>query len=207
MASRRRNAGEWDASLRSVFEAPCARAGQVNDVYTYDEIPEGLRTQVISGEILYVTSGPSGTTQKIQSTYQQIAKILRREYRVFTLTETNRDPDEDRHAFDELKLWFLTEGNTDRVLDAIELTARKIERVCSRHDYISPRRNNEELCKDAIAELNISFKENGVGYQYSDGSIIRVDSQLIHTESVIPALTVLRDPAFERRRAVLDSAS
>ncbi|QDF38776.1 hypothetical protein FJN17_15075 [Bradyrhizobium symbiodeficiens] len=86
--------------------------GQVNDVYTYDEIPEGLRTQVVHiwGDTIgipYVTSGPSGTTQKIQSTYQQIAKILRREYRVFTLTETNRDPDEDRHAFDELKLGFL----------------------------------------------------------------------------------------------------
>lgn len=176
--------------------------GQATDVFTYDEIPEGLRTQIIHiwGDAIgipFVTPGPDGTGQKIRSIYQQIVKILRREYRVFNLLQTKRDPNDEQYAFDELKQWFLSESNTDRVLDAVEITARTIERICSRNDYIPRRRNSAEICKDAITELNIRFKESGVGYQYADGSIIRIDSQLIHTEAVIPALTVLRDPAFK----------
>lgn len=177
-------------------------SGQTTDVFTYNEIPEGLRIQIVHiwGDAIgvpYVTPGPDGTGQKIRSIYMQIVKILRREYRVFNLLQTKRDPNDEQYAFDELKQWFLRESNTDRVLDAIEITARTIERVCSSHGYISPRRNNAEICKDALVELNVRFKESGVGYQYEDGNIIRVDSQLIHTEAVIPALTVLRDPAFK----------
>jgi hypothetical protein len=49
---------------------------------------------------------------------------------------------------------------------------------------------------DAIAELNHRFLENGVGYQFSFGRIIRLDSTYQHSAIVLPALTLLSNPKF-----------
>ena len=50
---------------------------------------------------------------------------------------------------------------------------------------------------DAIAELNYRFREHGVGYQYESGQIIKVDSQLVHSEVVKPTLNFLSDPIYK----------
>ena len=44
------------------------------------------------------------------------------------------------------------------------------------------------------------FQRAGVGYRYERGKIIRVDSELIHSESVKPALGYLSEPGFEGPR-------
>jgi hypothetical protein len=49
---------------------------------------------------------------------------------------------------------------------------------------------------DAIAEANARFKEAGVGYQYVSGDVIRVDSEFIHKEVILPVLALLHDPTF-----------
>ncbi len=59
---------------------------------------------------------------------------------------------------------------------------------------------------DGIAELNHRFREHGVGYQYESGAMIRVDSQLIHSEVVRPALSILADPMYEGANAEFLSA-
>ena len=152
--------------------------GNVPDVYEYDKIPEALKVQIIhiwsdAIGIPYVTTHRDSSISNIRSTYHAIAQVLRREYGLFKLVP-NSDPDEKAHSQDELKNWFLRETNADRILDAVELSARFIERACSRTDYI-PTRQNKEICKQAIEELNKRFQENGVGYQYMDGIIVRVD--------------------------------
>jgi hypothetical protein len=184
--------------------------GNVNDVYQYDQIPPGLRTQIIHiwGDavgIPYVTQGSSGTAQTIHRCYHRVLQILRREYRVFALAK-NHDPNDPDRSYEELKHWFMFEENTDRVLDAVEITARVIERLCSRNDYIASRRDSAEICKNAIEELNIRFKESGVGYQFTDGKIIRVDSQFVHAEAVIPTLAVLRASEFSNAQEEFLSA-
>jgi len=42
-----------------------------------------------------------------------------------------------------------------------------------------------------VTELNARFREYGIGYQYENGEIVRVESQFIHTEVVKPALALL----------------
>jgi hypothetical protein len=184
--------------------------GNVGDVYRYDLTPPGLRIQIIHiwGDAIgipYVTEGPEGTARAIFGCYHRIVQALRREYRVFALAK-NADPNDTDRSYDELKTWFMSEEDTDRVLDAVEISSRIIERLCSRAEYITFRRGNAEICKRAIEELNTRFKENGVGYQYSDGRIIRLDSQLIHTAAVVPALTVLRAPEFKNAQEEFLSA-
>ena len=60
--------------------------------------------------------------------------------------------------------------------------------------------------EEAIDELNQRFREHGVGYQYESGQMIRVDSQLIHSEAVQPALRMLADPMYEGANAEFLSA-
>jgi hypothetical protein len=171
--------------------------GQGPDVFTYDGLLSELRTQIVHiwGEAIgtpYYDGHDS--TEKIQETYQEIVQILRREYGVFKLANA-RDPDDARDAYGDLNAWFLSEKNDERVLDAIELTFRIINKYCGDSNYIYGRKNRK-IADDAIKELNIRFKEHGIGYQFDANQIVRVDSQLIHTEAVIPALTLLRGKMY-----------
>src|SRR5439155_25744042 len=45
----------------------------------------------------------------------------------------------------------------------------------------------------AVDQPNDRFREDGVGYEYSSGEIIRIDSKYIHAEAVKPALRLLQD--------------
>lgn len=49
---------------------------------------------------------------------------------------------------------------------------------------------------EALATINQRFRENGVGYQYVRGCIVRMDSQYIHESVVAPAMGLLRDSKF-----------
>ena len=61
-------------------------------------------------------------------------------------------------------------------------------------------RGIRETADEAIKELNVRFKLAGVGYQFEDGYILRIDSELIHTEIVKPALQYLNEEGFEGPR-------
>lgn len=53
-----------------------------------------------------------------------------------------------------------------------------------------------ETLPSAVEELNERFAEHAVGYRYSDGKIIRIDSGFIHAEIVKPALQVLGEKMY-----------
>ena len=52
------------------------------------------------------------------------------------------------------------------------------------------------MSHDAVEELNERFKEHGVGYQFTNGQIVRIDSEFIHAEIVKPALNTLSQQHF-----------
>jgi Domain of unknown function (DUF7014)/AbiJ N-terminal domain 4 len=172
--------------------------GQLADVFTYDSIPNALRTQVVHmwDDAIGVPyrSGSDGNTETIQKTYLHLAQILRREFGVFKLSNSH-EPDDKREARDDFVSWFLKERDNGRVLDAIELTFQIIEGYCGRDNYLYNRKNRK-IADGVVEELNIRFREHGVGYQFTEGKLLRVDSQLVHTEAVIPALVVLRGKHF-----------
>jgi hypothetical protein len=171
--------------------------GQLPDVFTYDSIPSALRTQVVHmwNEAIGVPRRDfAHDPGKIRDTYQQIVRILRREYGVFKLSNA-RNPEDSSEAKGDLVNWFLGEQDNERVLDGIELTFRIIDVYCGHDKYLS-HRSNREIADSVVEELNTRFKEHGVGYQFTDGKLVRVDSQLVHTEAVIPALAVLRGEHF-----------
>lgn len=142
--------------------------GEMPDVYDYDDLPKPLRVQIV--HIWRDTLGDDYSER-----YKFIVDTLFREYGVFALAETDSIM---RNYKKEFFTFFLQANNVENALDAVELSFQVIDEYSSNSD-------------DAIEELNERFKEHGVGYQFTNGRIVRVDSEFIHAEIVKPALKLL----------------
>jgi hypothetical protein len=89
----------------------------------------------------------------------------------------------------------LQEPDTDKILDVIELSFKYIDVVTRKHEY-RYRNDASTIADDAIEELNVRFREHGIGFEYSDCQLMRVDSRVVHKEVVRPALVLLNDKQF-----------
>ncbi len=105
----------------------------------------------------------------------------------------------------DLLNFLLQEKNVERVLDVIEMSFFRID--CFTRDYVYL---NDSFASDhadrAIEELNARFKEHGVGYRYTDGQIVRIDSEFVHSEVVLPALRILNRKQYAGARQEFLSA-
>ena len=168
----------------SVFEIFSKRQkrerGEVPDVYQYEIIPQPLRVQIV--HILRDALEEESYTLN----YKYLHDALCREYGVFSLGESYSD-------YEAVFNFFLRTTEIEKAIDVIEVSLG--------HPEIRP-----SNIHDAIDELNYRFREHGVGYQYESGKIIRVDSQLIHSEVVQPAMSMLSDPMYEGANAEFLSA-
>lgn len=70
-------------------------------------------------------------------------------------------------------------------------------------DYPRGARHHSRVCKvppaDGLRELNERFLRAGVGYQFENEQIIRMDSQYVHAEVVKDALRLLVSRVSRRR--------
>jgi len=170
--------------------------GEVPDVYTYDEIPDPLRVQIV--HIWHETIGGAKDASmdriQVRNAYDLIVEILRHEYGLRKLPGI-RNESVYWNPMEELEDFFTTESDPERVLSVIELSIRVIDKETRRSSYVG-RYNASELADKAIDELNYRFKEYGLGYQFINGKIIRIDSELIHTDIVNQALVLLHSKDF-----------
>lgn len=159
-------------------------SGSAPDVFCYDEIPEKLRVQVI--HILNdAYPRDSYGEEPRENSFRSIHDALCREYGCFELARYGG-------YFQKVTDFLLETTETEQALDVIELTFRVI------NTHIRRMRNVDVKLKPdaAIEELNVRFRENAVGYAFESNSIIRVDSQFIHSEAIKPALKLLAGKQF-----------
>ncbi|MEI8393957.1 MAG: hypothetical protein WCF85_04420 [Rhodospirillaceae bacterium] len=166
--------------------------GEVPDVFQYDELPQPLRVQII--HILKDTLGYDNLrySDNISKAYQNIFDVLIKEYGLFYLVKIHHNGYRPKN---DVLDFLIVETNIERVLDAIEVSFRCVDTVTRNYSYCGLS-NASKIATAAIDELNARFREHGVGYSFSDGEIIRIDSQLIHAEVVKPALGLLREKEF-----------
>lgn len=180
----------------AVFETYSKRqkriAGDVIDVYSYDVISPKLRTQII--HIIHDVIGNNENHSLVQNMYADIVGTLRREYGVFKLPPTTSDYTSSQK---ELISFFIIQADTNECLDLIEIVFLVADLVIRDEDHIHGYMGGARKADEAIKELNDRFKENGVGFQYVDKHIVRVDSELIHVEAVKPALTLLNTKEYK----------
>jgi hypothetical protein len=168
------------------------------DVFLYDELPHSLRVQVVHIMREAITL-PQGYERETYSTYEALCDVLHREYGVFSLQPEPYGRSDDPK--EEIEKFFLTTPDVERALDVIELVFRYVMNA-PRGMYSQPAIE----AHTAIDELNTRFREHAVGYQFEEGEIIRVDSQLLNAQAVKPALALLRERAYEGANAEFLSA-
>ncbi|QPH37907.1 STM4504/CBY_0614 family protein [Pedobacter endophyticus] len=172
--------------------------GEVSEVFTYDNLPSALRVQVslIIDDAFGVDIGRYGNDNKPEKGFAMIHEIICREYGVFELGIN--DTGYARSGRAQLKNQLLYSPETDKVLDVIEFCFKYITNIIGKGLYRYKETTDIKLTPDdAVDELNIRFKEHGVGYQFESGEIIRVDSTYVHSEITKPVLTLLWNERFK----------
>lgn len=168
--------------------------GDVPDVYVYDQLPQPLRVQIVHIWTDTLGKGEQYWDGQVKQSYEFIVNTLCREYGLFKLPGAKDYGDRD--FITELANFFLQSDDIEKALDGIELSFRVIDRFTRNWEYL--RRNNaNELADQAILELNNRFKEHGIGFQFVEGEIVRVDSELVHVEAVKPALRLLNEKNYQ----------
>ena len=96
---------------------------------------------------------------------------------------------------------YLLEASVDDALDIIEASFIYIDKIARKFNiHGRAKREITVTADEAIKELNERFRRAGIGYRFEDGKIIRIDSELIHSEVVKPALRYLQQRGFEGPR-------
>ena len=95
---------------------------------------------------------------------------------------------------------YMLEAQVDEFLDSTELICKFIERFTHQPSY-SGNGDAASSATSAVEEVNYRFLRGGIGYRYSDGEIIKADSELLHSETVVPALEILRLPGYAGAQA------
>lgn len=163
--------------------------GDVSDVYQYTDLPHNFRVQVVQ-IIREILGEDYGQGSKSGNIYAAINSTLCREYGVFTLKERARS------NFEAVYDFFLGTSEYEKCLDIIELTFKHILYTVAEEPWSFGL--DDEEPQQAIDELNVRFRESGIGYQLEADELVRVDSQFLHSEAVKPTLQILGvNPSYE----------
>lgn len=166
--------------------------GEIPEIFTYDQIPNDLRVKIVHiikdvvGEDIY------GDNQRINKVYEFIQKTLCREYGLFNLGAGYNVSNEQ-----QVLNFLLSTDDNEKVLDVIELTFRYADKIIRDDREHSHYANPKLSPDDSINELNDRFKEEGIGYSFESGEIIRVDSTYIHSEITKPTISLLWNRKFQ----------
>ncbi|MDO6389093.1 hypothetical protein Q4E40_03070 [Pontibacter sp. BT731] len=161
------------------------------DVYSYDSLPNKLKIQVIriwrkmhSQEFEYYYG------DELAGSWWAIHEILCDEYGTHKLMSNFYGSSKQAEIES-----FLQDISTsiEQCLDVIELVFNSIAAIDHKLIYGQHR----YLPDEAIDDLNTRFLENGVGYEFRDGEIIRIDNTLLHREIIIPTLHFLSASEFK----------
>lgn len=168
------------------------------DVYQYDNLPPEFRVQIIHiwndaigfQRKKHVQLGSYYVGTPAEELWRAIHDALSREKGVFDLGNRN-----DHDYCSRCRSHLLT-ADLDDSLNIIELSFRAIDRIIREDASYKTEVETKLQPDDAIEELNARFREHGIGYQYEQGELIRIDSHYVHAEAVVPALSLLQDAAF-----------
>ena len=166
--------------------------GTTPDVFVYDKLPEALRVQIIY--IWRQATGRSYSGSTGDKLWTAIHDTVAEEHGEFTLGR-------GASLQERCENYLLGANSIEYALDLIEVSFVYIDSIIGRFDTHSRRKAGISIAPSAaIEKLNERFRRADVGYQFEGRRIIRVDSELIHSEIVKPALGYLSKSGFDGPR-------
>ena len=196
--------GRWRRSegIRVIYELfshrrKRAEQSGMTDVFQYTSVPGKLRVQV--QQILHDAIGPqyevpayavSMPAQNAEA-WNTIHDTLCRELGCHRLI--------DKHyniAMDGV-LNYLGTADSEGFVDGLEVCCRIIELAIGKwNEYARVQLGIKQDPSEALTEINYRMRQSGFGFSYTDGQIVRVDSEYSHEEVVKPALRLLNTNDF-----------
>jgi hypothetical protein len=174
--------------------------GEMTDVFIYDEIPQKLKVQIV--HLVTRSIGeweesryPHGTSNSvINDIYENMHEILLDEFGFLEFPRTNTG-----NLKSAITSYFLNTSIFENQIDIIELFFMEINEAVRNGPYYANSNLAYLTPDDAIEQLNIRFKENGVGYQFEADAnmLIRMDTTYVHANITKPTLLLLSNPLFE----------
>jgi len=162
------------------------------DVFLYEGLSEKLKIQI---EYIWKNFFQNVDEDLARDIWDAIHKILCEEHGKKTLFKGLYGSDHEdivkvEHYFEETE-------TIDENLDVIELVFRLIENTPKFHESNGLNFDSNYQPDQAIKDLNARFLENGIGFEYQAGKIIRVDNKLLHKEVIIETLQFLTSEIFK----------
>lgn len=178
----------------SIYETYSKRQARLSgdqvDIYQYKHLPDKLKNQMIHIWNDVIGNYKDVYDETVSAYYGHIHKTLCIEMGKFELPHN----DYNTRGKPSLEVigFFSGSRKLNENLDVVELIFKII--------------NTEGFFKKGVAEkstneLNIRFKESAVGYQFLNNEIIRIDSEIIHSEAVVPALRLLNQKDYKGAEA------
>jgi len=166
---------------------------KTNDVYEYELVPKRLRIQLMHIFDEYITDLDFSV-----HFWSAVVRSIKKEFGVFDLP--GRGP---RTSV----MTFLLEEDDPETIDTIDLIFHLINKSIISLNKSNPNGfNNYSKDQDraiahelnrCIKEANYRFKQNNFGYEIIDGQLIKIENQMIHRETIKPAIQLLFDEGFE----------
>ncbi|WP_419210741.1 STM4504/CBY_0614 family protein [Providencia manganoxydans] len=164
--------------------------GEISDVYQYDELPNKLKIQIIHlikksfGNCHSYLELKSGAYRAsiIDNLYKDVLNTLCEEWGELHLIQENRSL--DRSYATDICDRLLYENNIEKCLDIVEVCFS----ILNDNKDLYP---SSAFVDESFSDLNHRFIENETGYQFESGEIIRIDSQIMHSDVVKPVINLL----------------
>jgi len=175
----------------SIIELYSESQKSTPEVFVYDQFPKELKIRCIHtwNEFFSQERIP---LEALGGVYIEIAKIVMKEHALLKLP----DPYYNHTYLDKVNIYFESLSDVNRSLDIVQVICFYIEHLEEHlivHGHNWPLLHKGQM---AIDEINERFKRQGVGYQYSQGKIIRIDNKMLHAEAVDRTFQLLREQPY-----------
>ena len=160
------------------------------DVYIYNDIPTPFRNQ-----LFYIIDELINTYNKcLMSTEVNIWQTTHDFFcREKGLKEMSR---ESRYYRTKIEDFIDTSSDMD-LLDFIDVAFHYFYYIAPKIHSQEPFGKAKESTISAIEELNERFQQHNIGYEFVDGTLVRIDNMHIHREYIKPAMNLLHTNGFD----------
>ncbi|KAA9325049.1 STM4504/CBY_0614 family protein [Adhaeribacter soli] len=161
------------------------------DVYSYEPIPQKFKNQfikIVKG-FLYSTDFSGSSNKFFSNIYHQILDYhgLKSLPSAGYLEDTSDRIEQYLDSLEEITL----------VLDVIEICCREIYWAANWHFETNFYSTVPAKAQEGIDKINSRFSQNGLGYEFINEEIIKIDSQILHAEIVKPVLHFIHNADFK----------
>jgi hypothetical protein len=168
------------------------------DVFIYDQIPDKLKIQVYhiwSDFFISLVYVNIYSALEYHGFFKNINKIICKEHALLDIKSSHRFAIPNEYS--EINEYYLNLKDHRYIIDVISIMFNQIELIPEKLNTLGyPPDIISKSISDIITELNERFRQHGVGHEYINGKIIKVDSKLLHSEITKNTLLLISDEKY-----------